>query len=56
MTDVMAMPPPLGGFFLDANLLVLFVVGRVYTAIISRHRRRSVLSCHIGLTDIWTAV
>ena len=40
MTDVMPMPPP-GGFFLDANLLVLLVAGRADTAIIARHRRLS---------------
>ena len=41
MTDVMPVPAPPGGFFLDANLLVLFVAGRADTAIIARHRRLS---------------
>ena len=40
MTDVMPMPAAPAGFFLDANLPVLFVAGRVNTAIISRNHRR----------------
>ena len=41
MIDVMRMRAAPAGLFLDANLLVLFVAGRVSTAIIARHRRLS---------------